>query len=71
MKRDTRTYRNFKFWPTWKLKEVIEEPYFRGIDGHDYGPDIEEIKEVYYDRLNRLIERENELLIEAYEQEAA
>lgn len=52
-KKDQRTYRNFKYWPTSKLLEVINEPYNRGIDGHDYGPDIKEIKEVYFLRLQR------------------
>ena len=53
-KKDNRTYKNFKYWSTLKLKEVIDEPYNRGIDGHDYQPYIEEIKDVYYDRLNNI-----------------
>jgi hypothetical protein len=51
-KKDTRSYRGFKYWPTKKLIEVIDEPYNRGVDGHDYQPYIEEIKDVYYERLN-------------------
>lgn len=53
-KKDYRTYRGFKYWSTAKLKEVIDEPYNRGIDGHDYQPYIEEIKNVYWDRLNKI-----------------
>ena len=53
-KKDNRTYRGFKYWPTAKLKEVIDDPYNRGIDGHDYQPYIDEIKEVYYNRLNKI-----------------
>ena len=53
-KKDYRTYQGFKYWPTAKLKEVIDEPYNRGIDGHDYQPYIEEIKDVYYQRLNNI-----------------
>jgi hypothetical protein len=49
-KKDNRTYKGFKHWPTAKLKEVIDEPYNRGIDGHDYQPYIEEIKDQYYKR---------------------
>lgn len=62
-----RTYRNFKYIPTSKLKEIIEEPYNRGIDGHDYQPDIEEIKEIYWDRINRQNEQENERLLMQYD----
>ena len=43
-KKDNRSYKNFKYWPTAKLKEVIDEPYNRGVDGHDYYPYIDEIK---------------------------
>ena len=51
---DNRTYQGFKYWPTAKLKEVIDEPYNRGINGHDYQTYIEEIKDVYYKRLNNI-----------------
>lgn len=52
-KKDTRTYKNFKYWSKDKLLEVINEPYNRGIDGHDYQPYIEEIKEAYYQKVNK------------------
>tara|TARA_Y100000296_G_C5180060_1_gene263692 strand:- start:22031 stop:22231 length:201 start_codon:yes stop_codon:yes gene_type:complete len=51
-KRDSRTYKNFKYWPLLKLKEIIEHPNHQGLDGHDYGPYIEEIKQEYYRKLN-------------------
>jgi len=53
MKKDNRTYKNFKFWTTKKLIEVINEPYNRGLNGHDYQPYIDEIKTEYYNRLNK------------------
>ena len=53
-RKDNRTYQGFKYWTTTKLKEVIDEPYNRGINGHDYQPYIDEIKEVYDDRLNKI-----------------
>ena len=51
-KKDNRTYKNFKFWSIEKLKQVINEPFNRGINGHDYGPYIDEIKAVYWSKLN-------------------
>ena len=58
-KKDNRTYKNFKFIPTSKLLEIINEPYHRGTDGHDYAPYIEEIKTIYWERMNKEQEREN------------
>lgn len=52
-KKDNRSYKNFKYWSKDKLLEVINEPYNRGIDGHDYQPYIEEIKEAYYEKVNK------------------
>lgn len=53
IKKDQRTYSGFKFWPTKKLKYVIEENYHRGVNGADYDSHIEEIKSVYYERINK------------------
>jgi hypothetical protein len=53
-KKDTRSYKNFKHWTTAKLEEVINEPYNRGVHGHDYAPYIEEMKDIYYERLNNV-----------------
>lgn len=55
-RKDQRTYKNFKYWPTEKLKEVIYDEYHRGSNGADYDGFIDEIKEVYYIRQNRIIE---------------
>lgn len=52
MKKDNRTYKNFQYWTTKKLIEVINEPYNCGIDGHDYQPYIEEIQQVYWERIS-------------------
>ena len=51
-RKDTRSYKNFKHWTTAKLKEVLDEPYNRGVDGHDYAPYIEEMQGIYWSRLN-------------------
>ena len=37
--------------PTWKIKEILEEPYCRGIDGKDYGPYKEELESILWDRV--------------------
>lgn len=55
-KKDQRTYKNFKFWPTEKLKGVIDNPNHCGIDGADYDGHIDEIKEVYFLRVNIIME---------------
>lgn len=62
-KKDQRTYQGFQYFPTKKLKEIIDEPMNRGIDGHDYQPDIDTIKEVYHNRLIKQIDNEIELSI--------
>jgi hypothetical protein len=62
-KKDQRTYRNFHCWPTKKLKEIIESPYHLGIDGHDYGPYIFDIKTEYELRMINNADKEiNQLL---------
>ena len=53
LRKQQRTFKGFKFWPTQKLKEVIDDPYNRGADGADYGVCIDEIKDAYYERLNK------------------
>jgi|VirMetMinimDraft_7_1064189.scaffolds.fasta_scaffold02731_20 hypothetical protein len=52
-RKDTRSYKNFKHWTTAKLKEVLDEPYYRGVDGHDYAPYIEEMQDIYYARITK------------------
>ena len=49
--------KNVKYWPTKKLKEVIDENYNRGVNGADFGVIIHEIKEVYQDRINKEAEK--------------
>lgn len=54
--RDNRTYQNFKYWPTEKLKQVLSHEFNQGINGADYRPYIDEINEVYQLRLNKILE---------------
>ena len=62
-KKDLRTYTGFKFWTLDKLKQIIDEPFNRGLDGADYGPYMEEIKDTYYEKLNRFeLKRCNEII---------
>jgi len=39
-----------KSWPTWKIKEVLEHPYYQGIDGKDYEPIKDELQEELWRR---------------------
>lgn len=52
---------NLKSIPTWKLKEIIDSPNGTGIDGADYGPVMEELMDIYLERISsnatKLIER--------------
>lgn len=52
-------YKKVKHIPTKKLKEIIDDPYYRSICGTDYGPIIEEIKEIYFKRIQ--LKEETEL----------
>ena len=64
MSRDNRSYKNFNSFPTFKLEEIINsEPYYTTNTGHDYGPYIEEIKEVYYRRTTKNLEIEIDRMI--------
>jgi len=62
----SRTYKNFDKWPTQKLLEIIDHPYNQGIDGHDYGPVIEEIQQEYWRRMNKTEQKEYEKRIKNY-----
>lgn len=55
--------RNLKFIPTWKIIEILDEPYNRGVNGKDYGPVKEELEQIVWERQNRDLENriENEL----------
>ena len=61
-----KTYAKFNELNQEQKQKVIEEPYNRGIDGHDYQPDIEERLEVYWDRINKINEQENKRLIDRF-----
>jgi hypothetical protein len=57
-KKDQRTYKGFKYWPTEKLKGVIDDDFCRGVNGADYEPFIDEIRNIYFERLNKINEIE-------------
>jgi hypothetical protein len=56
---------NLKYIPTWKIEEILADPYTRGIDGADYGPVREELENI----LNERSEKNNDKLIEQFEKE--
>ena len=43
--------------PTWKLKEIINENYNRGINGHDYNHLLDELLSELWKRENQAIEK--------------
>lgn len=63
-KKDTRTYKNFKYWSIDKLREVLNENYCRGWDGHDYEPYKEEMQQILWDKENRQFEEELKINID-------
>ena len=66
--KDNRSYKNVKYWPTQKLKEVLDDkPYYRTNTGHDYTDLKDEIEEVYFQRMNRLAEIQIEKQIQQRE----
>jgi len=66
-KKDTRTYKNFKYWSIEKLDEVINSPNHCGVDGADYDGHIEEMKMVLWDKLNKKYENNIEQYIKEME----
>ena len=55
-----------KFIPTWKIKEILSDPYTRGIDGQDYEPFREELQDILDDRLEKEYELEIKRSIKCY-----
>lgn len=47
----------YKYMPTKKLKEILDDPYTITSIGTDYGPVREELEEVYLERQARLDEK--------------
>ena len=43
-------YKNLKYIPTWKIKEILNDPYCRGIDGKDYYPVKNELEDILFIR---------------------
>lgn len=50
-------FRNLSDIPTWKLSEIVNSHHGTGVDGADYGPVIEEIQGIYWQRLNTQAEQ--------------
>ena len=46
-----------KNWPTWKISEVLADPYCRGINGADYEDIKEELEHELYSRENKAMEK--------------
>ena len=60
---------NLKYIPTWKIKEILNDPYCRGIDGADYEPVKEELQNILNERESKMDEQNAEKLIEFYNEE--
>lgn len=56
VKKDKRTYRNFKYWSIDKLQEVLESAHITGVDGHDYYSYKEEMQETLWEKQNKLFQ---------------
>jgi len=63
-KKDTRTYKNFKYWSIDKLESVLNENYCRGVNGHDYDHCQEEMKQVLWNKQNKFYLEQMEREIE-------
>lgn len=50
--------KNLRFIPTWKIEAILNSPNCTGIDGRDYGPVEHELKDILFERKNRLQEWE-------------
>ncbi|MHA2182051.1 MAG: hypothetical protein ACXAAH_11580 [Promethearchaeota archaeon] len=55
-KKDTRTYKNFKYWSIEKLQSVLDHVHCQGVDGADYEPYKEEMQNVLWEKLNNKYE---------------
>ena len=55
-KKDTRTYKNFKYWSIEKLQSVLNHDLCQGVDGADYAPYKEEMQNVLWEKLNNKYE---------------
>lgn len=43
--------KGLKFIPTARIKEILDSPNNTGIDGRDYGPVIQELEQIYFERI--------------------
>jgi hypothetical protein len=58
--------KNLKYIPTWKIIEILNEPYTRGVNGKDYEPVREELEAILWKRQTRNFEKNIEKEIEEY-----
>jgi hypothetical protein len=58
--------RNLKFIPTWKIQEILDEPYNRGVNGKDYGPVKEELEQILWKRQGKNLDDRYEKELEEY-----
>ena len=57
---------NFKFIPTYRLKEILSENYCRGVNGEDYEPYREELEDILREREMKNMETEIDKSIGEY-----
>lgn len=57
--------KNLKYIPTWKIEEILNDEYCRGIDGKDYEPVKEELEAILWERQNKAEESKYEALCAA------
>ena len=48
-----------KFWPTHKIESVLNSPLIAGVDGKDFGPYEQELREELYSRLDKQTKEQN------------
>ena len=60
--------KNLKYIPTWKIIDILDEPYTRGVNGKDYEPVREELEAILWKRQTRNFEKNIEKEIEEYYQ---
>ena len=49
--------KNLKYIPTWKIREILNDPYTRGIDGADYEQVRPELEQILWEREDRELEK--------------
>jgi len=55
--------KNLKYIPTWKIREILAEPYCRGIDGKDYEQDKDELAKILWQREDKIMQQQTEAIM--------